>query len=57
MEQSQRSTLNPSELKRMVEDEVRDKLTVRVVVSIVPEGTIERPGTQKEKLLERIKVS
>ena len=57
VEQSERSTLNPSELMRMVEDEVRHRLTVRVVVSIVPEGAIERPGAQKEKLLERIKVS
>jgi phenylacetate-CoA ligase len=57
VEQSQSSALDPSELARRVEDSVRDKLTVRVIVSIVPEGKIERPGTQKEKLLEKIKVS
>ncbi len=57
VEQSQSSALDPSELARRVEDSVRDKLTVRVIVSIVPEGMIERPGAQKEKLLERIKIS
>ncbi len=57
VEQSQSSALAPSELARRVEVSVRDKLTVRVIVSIVPEGMIERPGAQKEKLLERIKIS
>lgn len=37
-----------------IEGAVRDALTVKSVVTLVPEGSIERPGTQKEKLLERV---
>jgi len=54
VEQSAASTLVPDELARRVEDVVRDRLTVRVNVTVVPEGAIERPGAQKEKLLERV---
>jgi len=57
VEQGANSTMDSATLKQRVEDEIRSKLTVRVVVTIVPEGAIERPGAQKEKLLERIKIS
>lgn len=57
VEQSSGSQLDPAELARRVEDSVRDRLTVRVIVNVVPEGSIERPGAQKEKLLERVSVS
>lgn len=33
---------------------VRDRLTVKANVTLVPEGSIERPGAQKEKLIERV---
>ncbi len=42
------------ELARQIEDAVRDALTVRTNVSLVPEGSIERPGAQKERLIERV---
>lgn len=54
VEQSAASALSADELSQRVENAVRDRLTVRVNVSIVPEGAIERPGAQKEKLLERV---
>jgi len=57
VEQGANSTMDSATLKQRVEDEIRSKLTVRVIVTIVPEGAIERPGAQKEKLLERIKIS
>ncbi len=53
VEQSVTSTVTSDELRSRVEEAVRDKLTVRVNVTVVPEGHIERPGAQKEKLLER----
>ena len=42
------------DLALLLEGAIRDKLTVKAVVNIVPEGAIERPGAQKEKLLERV---
>jgi phenylacetate-CoA ligase len=57
VEQSANSTMDSAALTQRIEDEIRNKLTVRVIVTIVPEGAIERPGAQKEKLLERIKIS
>jgi len=36
-----------------VESAIRNGLTVRAIVTLVPEGSIERPGAQKEKLIER----
>ena len=57
VEQSSGSALTPDELAQRVENAVRDRLTVRVNVSVVPEGAIERPGAQKEKLLERVSKS
>lgn len=54
VEQSEGSSLAPEELRTRVEEAVRDRLTVRVNVRVVPEGAIERPGAQKEKLLERV---
>lgn len=42
-----------AELASAIESSLRDRLTVRTVITIVPEGAIERPGAQKEKLLER----
>ena len=36
-----------------VEESINSVLSVRTVVSLVPDGAIERPGTQKEKLVER----
>lgn len=54
VEQSAESRESPDALARRVEGAVRDRLTVRVHVTVVPEGAIERPGAQKEKLLERV---
>lgn len=54
VEQSSSSTTSAESLARQVEESVRDRLTVRVNVTVVPEGAIERPGAQKEKLLERV---
>lgn len=53
VEISKVSKLVPELLAKGLEAAIRDKLTVRVVVNVVPEGAIERPGAQKEKLLER----
>ena len=36
-----------------IEQQIQSILSVRTVVSLVPEGAIERPGAQKEKLVER----
>jgi phenylacetate-CoA ligase len=41
------------ELRRDLESRIRDLLTVRVDVTLVPEGAIERPGDRKEALVER----
>jgi phenylacetate-CoA ligase len=57
MEQSQASTMSSEALAEVLENAIRDKLTVRVNITVVPEGSIERPGAQKEKLLERITIS
>lgn len=57
VEQGASSTVDSATLTQRVEDEIRSKLTVRVIVTIVPEGAIERPGAQKEKLLERMTIS
>lgn len=57
VEQSADSREDPEALARRVEEAVRNQLTVRVNVSVVPEGAIERPGAQKEKLLERVQRS
>jgi phenylacetate-CoA ligase len=54
VEQSASSTLSPAELTQTLQNAIRDKLTVRVNITMVPEGEIERPGAQKEKLLERV---
>lgn len=37
-----------------LETRIRDVLTVRANVALVPEGTIERPGSNKEVLTERV---
>ncbi len=37
-----------------IQQAIRSALSVGTAVSLVPEGAIERPGTQKEKLVERI---
>jgi phenylacetate-CoA ligase len=42
------------ELAGDIESRIRDILTVRVQVELVPEGSIERPGDRKEVLLERV---
>jgi len=42
------------ELAVRVENAVRDRLTVKTQVTLVPEGAIERPGAQKERLIERV---
>jgi phenylacetate-CoA ligase len=39
--------------KEEIENAIRNRLTVRAIVTPVAEGAIERPGAQKEKLLER----
>lgn len=44
----------PAELASALESTLRDRLTVRTVITVVPEGSIERPGAQKEKLIERV---
>lgn len=54
VEISKTSKKSVQELAQLIEGAIRDKLTVKVVVNIVPEGAIERPGAQKEKLLERV---
>lgn len=54
IEQSAESHEDPDDLARRVEEAIRNRLTVRVNVTVVPEGAIERPGAQKEKLLERV---
>ena len=41
------------ELATAVANAIRDRLTVKVQIRLVPEGAIERPGAQKEKLIER----
>jgi len=41
-------------LARELEAHVRDLLTVKVEVELVPEGAIERPGDRKEVLFERV---
>jgi phenylacetate-CoA ligase len=54
VEISKTSKKSAQDLALLLEGAIRDKLTVKVVVNIVPEGAIERPGAQKEKLLERV---
>jgi phenylacetate-CoA ligase len=54
VEMSQRSPRSPDEVATALAAELRDQLTVRTLITIVPEGSIERPGAQKEKLVERI---
>lgn len=44
--------LSPS-LAAEIEQRIRSMLSVRTVVSLVPDGAIERPGAQKERLVER----
>jgi phenylacetate-CoA ligase len=41
-------------LKSALENRIRNVLTVSAVVTLVPEGSLERPGVQKEKLIERV---
>lgn len=53
VEMSQRSRRSADEVATALAAELRDQLTVRTLITIVPEGTIERPGPQKEKLIER----
>ncbi|GAA1700075.1 AMP-binding protein [Microcella alkalica] len=53
VEMASSSTRTADELAVAIERMLSDRLTVRSVVSIVPEGRIERPGAAKEKLLER----
>ena len=36
-----------------IEQQVRSVLSISTVVSLVPDGAIERPGAQKERLVER----
>lgn len=54
VEAAKSSSRDAVELASAIENALRDRLTVRTVVTIVPEGAIERPGAQKEKLLERV---
>jgi len=41
-------------LAREIEGRIHDLLTVRAEVELVPEGSIERPGSRKEVLVERV---
>jgi phenylacetate-CoA ligase len=43
-----------ADLIQRLQDTIRDKLTVRTLIEIVEEGAIDRPGAQKEKLIERV---
>jgi len=54
VEMGKASVRTPEELGATLEGVLRDQLTVRTVIQIVPEGSIERPGAAKEKLLERV---
>lgn len=54
VEVAQDNTRDRAELTTELETAIRNRLTVRTVVTLVDEGTIERPGAQKEKLLERV---
>lgn len=54
VEMSQGSGRSTDEVATALAAELRDQLTVRTLITIVPEGSIERPGAQKEKLVERI---
>jgi phenylacetate-CoA ligase len=56
VEESKNRTTGHLDLGKMLEDRIRDKLTVKCQISIVKEGEIERPGAQKEKLIERIRI-
>lgn len=42
------------ELRADLERRIRDLLTVRTAITLVPEGSIERPGDRKEALIERV---
>lgn len=48
------SALTAADLASRLEQAIRDRLTIRTVITIVDEGAIERPGAQKEKLVERV---
>lgn len=54
VEASSSSSRPPDELTAELERTLRDQLTVRTIITLVPDGAIERPGAQKEKLLERV---
>lgn len=54
VEVAEDSRRDRAELINALEASIRNRLTVRTVVTLVDEGSIERPGAQKEKLLERI---
>lgn len=53
VERSTSSARAADELALLLEGILRDQLTVRTAITIVPEGSIDRPGAAKEKLLER----
>jgi len=57
VEISRGSRRTAEEVASALAAELRDQLTVRTLITIVPEGSIERPGAQKEKLVERVSAS
>lgn len=51
-------SLSDEELPALTRDlvaRIRDLLTVRATVALVPEGSFERPGSRKEVLVERVR--
>lgn len=54
VEMSRESHRSTDEIAATLATELRDQLTVRTIITMVPEGSIERPGAQKEKLVERV---
>jgi len=54
VESSSESSAGDAALASSIEAAIRDALTVKASVVLVPLGSIERPGAQKEKLIERV---
>lgn len=54
VEMASSSDRDREDLRHRIRDAIRDRLTVRTIIALVDEGSIERPGAQKEKLIERV---
>lgn len=54
VEASSAGRLEPAVLAGKLENALRDALSFRAIITIVTEGQIERPGAQKERLIERV---